>query len=83
MNVDEKRAMQAVLIDEIALQQEQNPTLLIDAILSGQTHQLVHMILQRRLAFANGTSQAMTQLLRALNGGAGNGQQPAVTVEED
>ena len=74
MTTEEKQAITAVLLDEIASQQQQNPTLLIDALLSGQGYQLVHMVLQRNLAIATGRGQALTQLLRALNG---NGHAPA------
>ena len=75
MTNEEKVAIQTVLIDELAQQQQQHPTMLIDAILANQGYQLVQMVLQRRLAYANGVSQAMTQCLRALNG---NGKLPEV-----
>lgn len=82
MTTEEKQAITAVLLDEIAAQQQQNPTLLIDALLSGQGYQLVHLVLQRNLAIATGRTQALTQLLRALNGGNGHAPAPRPAEEE-
>ena len=56
MTVEEKKAIQTVLLDELAAHTEDQPTLLIDALLSEQGFQFVYQVLGRRLGMANDQS---------------------------
>ena len=78
MTNEEKIAIQTVLIDELAQEQQRHPTMLIDAILANQGFQLIQMVLQRRLAYASGVEQAMKVLIRAMRNG---GAEPALPPE--
>jgi len=66
MTAEEKRAAQTLVIDEILANQEQNPTLLIDALLADQGFAFLHAILTKRATAAAGAAQATAQLVRAL-----------------
>lgn len=66
MTLEEKQAIQTLVIDEIAQRSQEQPTLLIDALLTGQGWALVQQMLGRRLARANQESGLMTHLLKAM-----------------
>jgi len=66
MTPDEKQAAQMLVIDEIAANQQQNPTLLIDALLADQGFAFLHAVLTKRATAAAGAAQATAQLVRAL-----------------
>ena len=68
MTLEEKKAIQTIIIDEIAQQSQAAPTLLIDALLTGQGYQFVHHVLSRRLGMATQLSQMTTHLLKAMSG---------------
>jgi hypothetical protein len=66
MTVDEKKAMQTILIDEIAQHQQDQPTMLIDALLADQGWAFLHHVLSRRAGMAAQAAQITGQLLRVL-----------------
>jgi len=67
MTPEEKQAAQTLVIDEIMQANQQgNPTLLIDALLSDQGFAFLHMVLTKRASAAAGAAQATAQLVRAL-----------------
>lgn len=75
MTVEERKAIQAVLIDELAQRQQTQPTLLIDALLAGQGYQFVHSILSARAGMARNLANMTEHLLWAI-GNQGQGQPP-------
>ena len=77
MTLEEKKAIQTVLLDELAQQQEAQPTLLVDALLSGQGHQFVYMTISKRLGMATNLGQMFTHLLKALNVDSGRQEDAA------
>ena len=50
MTLEEKQALQTILVDECIQRQQEAPTLLIDALLGEQGNALIHHVLSRRLA---------------------------------
>lgn len=66
MTLDEKLAAQTLIINEITATQETNPTLLIDALLTDQGYQFLHMVLAKHAAQAAQVAQMTNQLMRAL-----------------
>ena len=66
MTLDEKKAIQTVLLKELAEQQQTNPTLLLDALLSGQGYQFVFQVVAKHHALSQQLTAMTTQLLTAL-----------------
>lgn len=67
MTVEERKAIQAVLIDELHQRQHDQPTLLIDALLAGQGFQFVHHVLSARATMARNLTNMTEHLLRAMS----------------
>jgi intracellular sulfur oxidation DsrE/DsrF family protein len=68
MTVDEKKAIQTVLIDEITQHLQDQPTMLVDALLADQGYAFLEQLLRRRAQQASQLAQMTLQLHRALNG---------------
>jgi hypothetical protein len=66
MTVDEKLAMQMLIIDEMTRHREDQPTMLIDALLADQGFAFLHHLLSRRASQAVQAAQTAQQLVRAL-----------------
>jgi len=67
MNPDERLAVQRVVMDWLQQDATENPTRLIDILLSGDGWQFVHHVVSTRAAYARGNAEAMDHLLRVLN----------------
>jgi len=68
MSIEEKKAIQLMILDELAAHQHDQPTLLVDALLADQGHAFLHRLLSQRAALAQQTAQLTTHLLRAMLG---------------
>lgn len=66
MTVEERKALQTVLIDEMQARIQEKPTMLIDALLAGNGFTLMHFILTQRLGQTQNATRMLTQLLQAL-----------------
>jgi len=66
MSPDEKLAAQMLIIDEMTRHREDNPTMLIDALLADQGFAFLHHLLSRRAQQAQQAAQTAGQLLKAL-----------------
>ena len=68
MTVEEKMAIQSLLLDELADHQKDLPVLLIDFLMSGQGSQWVWRVLSTRYAKAAQSQQMIEKLLKAVRG---------------
>lgn len=68
MNLQEKKAAQLAVIDEITQRQESDPTLLIDVLLTGDGPAFVRQILTARAIMGRNLVAMNEHLLRALDG---------------
>lgn len=66
MTQDEKVAIQTLLIDEVAQHTKDQPTLLIDVLLSGQGHQWIWQTLSARAAYATQAAGTFQHLLKVI-----------------
>lgn len=66
MSPDERLAVQRVVMDWLQADAAENPTRLIDVLLSGDGCNLVHHVLSTRAQQARETSRAMDYLLQAM-----------------
>jgi len=65
MTPQEKMAIQNLLIEEVRAQQDANPTLLLDVLLSDQGHAFVLQTLSKQLGVVTQNGRMLTQLLHA------------------
>jgi len=70
MTVEEKTAVQTVILNEIAQQRESNPTLLLDVLLSGQGYQFIHMVIAKQHGQAQNLAAMTDRLLKSLEAAA-------------
>lgn len=68
MNLQEKKAVQMVIMDEITMRQESDPTLLLDILMSGDGPAFVRQILAARAVMGRNLVAMNEHLLRALDG---------------
>ena len=66
MTIEERKALQTILIDEVCNRQESDPTLLIDAILTNQGPLFIAQLLTGRANQARQALQINEHLLRLL-----------------
>lgn len=66
VTLEEKMALQTLLIDEMSRHQQDAPTLLIDALLADQGFAFLHHLISQRARQAQEAVQATTQLLKAV-----------------
>jgi len=66
MAPDEKMAIQVVLSEYLQNAPENQKTLLLDVLLSGDGHRLVYHVLSQQAAYAQRRADTLNHLLRAL-----------------
>jgi len=78
VTLEEKQALQTILVDECIQRQQEAPTLLIDALLGEQGNALIHHVLSRRLAQSQQQGTLYSGLLKVLMG-----TRPVITPREE
>ena len=66
MTPEERMACQTLIIDELANHQQDNPTMLVDALLADQGFAFLEAVLKRRANQASQAAQMTLQLYRGL-----------------
>jgi len=66
MSPDEKLAVQTVVVEFLQSTAQDQKTLLLDVLLSGDGHSLVHHVLSTQAAYAQRRADTLNHLLRAL-----------------
>ena len=66
MTQDEKIAAQMLIIDEMTRHREDQPTMLIDALLADQGYAFLHHVLSLKASQANQALTTASQLLKAV-----------------
>jgi len=66
MSPDEKLAVQTVVVEFLQSTAQEQKTLLLDVLLSGDGHSLVHHVLSQQAAYAQRRADTLNHLLRAL-----------------
>jgi len=77
MTAEEKQAIQHLVMQQVIDQQQQNPTMLIDALLSDQGYAFVYQILSKTLAQHTQLANLENQLMKALVGGRASSEDAA------
>ena len=77
MSPEEKQAIQHLVMQEVLDNQQQHPTMLIDALLSDQGYAFVYQILSRTLAKHTQLANLENQLMKALVGGRASSEDAA------
>jgi len=66
MTTDEKLAVQTVVVEFLQSAAQDQKTLLLDVLLSGDGHSLVHHVLSTQAAYAQRRADTLNHLLRSL-----------------
>jgi len=65
MNPQEKMAIQNLLLEELRLQQDNNPSLLLDVLLAEQGYAFVLTVLTKQVGITTQNARMATQLLQS------------------
>jgi intracellular sulfur oxidation DsrE/DsrF family protein len=79
MTLEQKKALQGLLLDEVTQRLKDHPTMLIDILLNGQGVAFLHGLLAQRRQVAAQSAE----LFDALLAGLGLGQQQSIDPEDE